>query len=269
MTSTKASISNPNAPSDGRAAVMEMNSNAEHKQANDGKGSPVNREHLVIFSEFSAVDVYPDGDLEKAFWTGPKRIRFDESAFSRTKHPETETLVASRWTYQYLYLAFWCHYQSLNTYQDEDPGPERWQLWEKDVVEVFINPTPDRPSHYYEFEVAPNNQWLDLEIDFTQHPFNDLHWNSGFRHETRIDAARHVWTVEMRIPVASMTAAEADSGTEWRANFYRCDGVESEASRRMLSWGALPLNLPEHSFHQPASFGTIRFIRAGGAKKRY
>ena len=245
---------------------MERDQGAEYRQANDGKASAVNREHLVIVSEFSAIDVDPDGDLEKAFWTGAKRIRFDEAAFSRTKHSKAETLVASRWTHQYLYLAFWCHYQSLNTYQGEDPKPERWQLWEKDVVETFINPKPDRPSHYYEFEVAPNNQWLDLEIDLTQHPFNDFHWNSGFRHETRIDAARHVWTAEMRIPVASMAATEADSGTEWKVNFYRCDGAGSEASRRSLSWGALPLNLPEHSFHQPASFGTLRFIAAGDAK---
>jgi hypothetical protein len=262
--STQVPISNQNATNDGSAAV-EGDQGAEHRQANDGKRPAVNRHHPVILSEFSAIDVDPDGDLERAFWTGAKRIRFDESAFSRTNHPEAETLVASRWTHKYLYLAFWCHYQDLNTYMDEDPGPERWELWEKDVVEAFINPTPDHPSHYYEFEVAPNNQWLDLEIDLAQHPFTDLHWNSGFRHETRIDVARHVWTAEMRIPVASMAATGAD-GTEWKVNFYRCDGAGPEASRHSLSWGALPLNLPEHSFHQPASFGIIRFIAAGGAK---
>ena len=258
--STKTAFSSPNGQSYGRAAVMDGETGAEGRQAHDVKQSAVNREHPVIFSEFSAVDVVPDGNLDKDFWTGTKRIQFDEAGFSRTRHTEARTLVASRWTRQYLYLAYWCHYQNLNIYEGEDPAHERWQLWEKDVVEAFINPTPDRPSHYYEFEIAPNNQWLDLEIDLTQHPFNNEKWNSGFLHETRVDAPQHVWTVEMRIPIASMAAAAAHPMTEWRVNFYRCDGAESGASRRMLSWGALPLKLPERSFHQPDSFGTIRFI---------
>jgi hypothetical protein len=244
----------------GRAASMDGKTDAEGLRTHNVKQSAMNREPPVIVSEFSAIDVVPDGNLDKKFWTGAKRIQFDEAGFTRTRHTEAMTLVASRWTRQYLYLAFWCHYQNLNMYGGEDSAHERWQLWEKDVVEAFINPTPDRPSHYYEFEVAPNNQWLDLEIDLTQHPFNDQKWNSGFVHATRIDAKRHVWTVEMRIPIASMTATEADPKKDWRVNFYRCDGTESGASRRMLSWGALPLNLSEHSFHQPNSFGAIRFI---------
>lgn len=239
---------------------MDETTGAEGRQAHGVKQSAVNREHPVIFSEFSALDLIPDGDLDKDFWAAANRIQFAEAGFSRTAHAEARTLVASRWTRQYLYLAFWCHYQDLNIYEGEDPAPERWQLWEKDVVEAFINPTPDRPTHYYEFEVAPNNQWLDLEIDLTQNPFNNTQWNSGFTHETLIDAQRRVWMVEMRIPIASMKAAASHPLTEWRINFYRCDGDEADASRRMLSWGALPLNLAENSFHQPDSFGTLRFI---------
>ena len=230
------------------------------------KQSAVSRAHPVILSEFSTVDVVPDGNLEREFWTGARRINFDEAGFSRKKHPEARTIVASRWTRQYLYLAFWCHYQNLNIYEGEDPAQERWQLWERDVVEAFINPTPDRPSHYYEFEVAPNNQWLDLEIDLAQQPFISEKWDSGFLHETRIDAQRHVWTVEMRIPIASMTAAAAQPMAEWRVNFYRCDGIGSDTPSRMLSWGALPLNLSENSFHQPDSFGTLRFISGSDAE---
>jgi hypothetical protein len=240
--------------------MMNGETSAAHKLVLDEKQPAVHREHPLIYSAFSFVDVAPDGNLEKDFWIGLKRIQFDRAGFSRTIHTEARTEVASRWTSQYLYLAFWCHYENLNMYEGEDPAPERWHLWEKDVVEAFINPTPDRPSHYYEFEVAPNNQWLDLEIDLARHPHNNEKWNSGFRHETRIDARQQVWTAEMRIPIASMTAAPIHPMTEWRANFYRCDGVEAGASRRMLSWGALPLNLHENSFHQPDSFGIIRFI---------
>ena len=55
----------------------------------------------------------------------------------------------------------------------------------KIVLPNFVNPEPARVNHYYEFEVAPNNQWIDLEIDKDKTPFNDAKWNSGFDHATR------------------------------------------------------------------------------------
>lgn len=215
----------------------------------------------VIESQFSGVDVVPDGDLGKKFWSSAKRVHFDEAAFTRKKYPKTETRVASRWTAKYLYLAFWCHYQTLNIYQGEDSAAERWELWEKDVAEVFINPQPENPSHYYEFEVAPTNQWIDLEIDLDRNPFGDPKWNSGFEHATRIDPVLHVWTVEMRIPVRSMKVERIRPNAEWKLNFYRCDGPGPESARRELSWSPVPRQVPS-LFHQPASFGTIRFAGA-------
>jgi hypothetical protein len=250
------------------SAAAHENSLALRKQAEGNRMPPSNSAPRVIVSDFSDVDVVPDGNLGKKMWSTAKRVRFDQAAFSRRTYPEAETEVASRWTTKYLYLAFWCHYQSLNTYEGEDTGPERWQLWERDVVEAFINPQPERPSHYYEFEVAPNNQWLDLEIDLTRVPFNDRKWNSGFEHVTRIDPVGHLWTVEIRIPAVSMTNEGIRPNAEWRINFYRCDGPGTDKSRRMLGWSPLPLNLPQKSFHQPASFGVLRFSSSGQATFR-
>src|SRR5882762_5949216 len=136
----------------------------------------------------STVDVAPDGDLSKTFWKNSDFVDFDQDAWGKSHYPEVSTRVKSLWTDSYIYFAFLGRYDSLNTYGDEDPGPERWQLWNRDVVEVFLNPQPERVQHYYEFEVAPNNQWIDLEIDKTKDPFNSASWNSGFEHATHIDA---------------------------------------------------------------------------------
>jgi hypothetical protein len=217
------------------------------------------RSPLVITSEMSTVDVVPDGDLEKETWSAAKRIQFAREAFGRTKCPRARTEVASRWTVDHLYMAFWCHYQSLNVYQGEDPTIKRWGLWERDVVELFINPRPEHMGHYYEFEIAPNNQWLDLEINLYRQPFNNPRWNSGFEHATKIYPKAHIWTAEMRIPMASITKVSPRHNDEWRVNFYRCDG-SAEQQRRYMSWGPLPRSLPQHLFHQPASFGVLRLI---------
>ena len=218
------------------------------------------RNHPVIVSTWASHDIRPDGNLKKPFWSAAQRVSFDQAAFVRTSYPQLETQVASRWTRDYLYLAFWCHYETLNVFEGEDPHKERWGLWEKDVVEAFIAPDSRRPSHYFEFEVAPNNQWIDLEIDLTKKPFNDPQWNSGFDHVTRVDAAQHVWTSEWRIPIAALTSSGIARGEVWHLNFYRSDGTDPH--RHNMSWGALPQKLPQNSFHQPKSFGTVHFVKS-------
>jgi hypothetical protein len=216
--------------------------------------------NLTMTSKFTPADFVPDGNLSKKVWKDAPRISFDQDRFGLTHFPDSEVQVASLWTPGYVYFAYWCKYRALNIYAGEDPAKERWELWNRDVVEAFINPQPERFPHYYEFEVAPNNQWIDLEIDLTKTPFNDAGWDSHFEHATKVDAGRKVWSVEMRIPVGSMKVNAILAGDEWRLNLYRADGPGDDTQRRFLCWSALPAG-PNKSFHQPASFGIIRFVK--------
>jgi hypothetical protein len=144
----------------------------------------------------------------------------------------------------------------LNVYEGEDVSKERLGLWDRDVAEVFLNPQPEIITHYYEFEVAPNNQWVDLEIDKTKEPFGDANWNSGFVHATKIDARNHIWTAELRIPLTSMKAASIGPGTLWRVNFLRAAGLGGDEQRLFLAWSSIPEG---RSFHVPSRFGILRF----------
>ena len=216
---------------------------------------------MILMANFLDADFVPNGDLDKDVWVKAERVRFNREAFRGTEHPEIETAVASLWTRQYLYLAYWCKYMALNFFEGEDPSVKRWELWTRDVVEAFIAPQRNQSSHYYEFEVAPNNQWIDLEIDLGSKQSPNVQWNSGFEHDTRIDAARRMWTTEMRIPVRSMGAEHVDQSADWRINLYRADGVGPDDERNLFSWSPLPL--ANGSFNQPDSFGVLRFIGPG------
>lgn len=242
----------------GTSVGYAMNKNAAFGSTSD---------HPTIVSAFIAKDFVPDGDLKKAIWSTAKSVHFDQSAYSESRYPDTETKVASCWSSQFLYLAYWCRYQELNVFEGEDPSKERWQLWTRDVVEAFINPDPQLPSHYFEFEVAPNNQWLDLEIDLTKTPNGDPHWNSGFTHAVRIDPAARVWTAELRIPVRSMKVERIRPGIDWKINLYRCEGSGDDKSRRLFSWGRLPIHTPGSTFHQPGSFGRLHFSHPRAARQ--
>jgi alpha-galactosidase len=210
-------------------------------------------------SRFSAEDFVPDGNLDKKVWQGAKRVRFDNDPPGQRHFPEAETQVASFWNATHVYFAYWCKYTTLNIYAGEDPAKERWGLWDRDVVEVFLNPAPERVNHYYEFEVAPNNEWIDLEIDLDKNPFNDSAWNSRFQHATRIDPKSHVWTCEMRIPVSALGIQVMQPDSAWRINFYRAEGPGDDAHRRFLCWSTIPGD--KLTFHVPTRFGTILFVK--------
>lgn len=206
-------------------------------------------------SRFSQTDFLPDADLTKPEWKHAEKVVFDTSYLPGETFPESRTEVASLWTKTHLYFAFSSKYTELCTYVGEDASLERWGLWERDVVEVFINPFPERMNSYYEFEVAPNNQWVDLYIDLDKNPFCDMIWNSGFDHATSIDELNGLWCCEIRIPLSSLGANRIEPGMEWRINFYRCDRSGDAAHRRSLAWSPTTVA----NFHTPECFGLIRF----------
>jgi hypothetical protein len=214
--------------------------------------------NVRINATSSPKDFAPDGDLNKDVWQKAEWIRFDHDMAGLHNYPQADTQVAAAWTASYVYFAFKCKYTELYVYEGEDPSKERWELWLRDVAEVFLNPEPERVNHYYEFEVAPNNQWIDLEIDKTKTPFNDAAWDSHFEHAARVDSKGHMWTCEMRIPASSMGVRSVQAGMEWRVNFYRMDGAGDFPQRRLMSWSTIPEG---NTFHVPTRFGIIKFLK--------
>jgi hypothetical protein len=213
---------------------------------------------LSISSKFSPGDFVPDGDLEKYVWRTADWVHFDHDMSGRQHYPQAETTVATVWTRHYVYFAYRCKYTVLNVFENADPAVEKWGLWNRDVVEVFINPQPERVNHYYEFEVSPNNICVDLEINKDRSPFNNASWDSHFEHATRVDSEHHIWTCEMRIPVESMGVKEIAAGAEWRLNLFRADGPGDDSQRRFLAWSTIPTGA---SFHVPTRFGIIQFVK--------
>src|SRR5262249_43256572 len=99
---------------------------------------------VVAETKHSSADFVPDGDLAKSAWKQANWLEFDNDASGKSHYPEVATRVTSLWTETYVYFAFSGRYEALNIYEGEDPNPERWQLWDRDVVEVFLNPQPGR-----------------------------------------------------------------------------------------------------------------------------
>ena len=149
-----------------------------------------------------------------------------------------------------------CPYEQLNLKPSPNASAETNKLWNWDVAEAFIGADFNQIRRYKEFEVSPQGEWIDLDINLEKpNHLDGWKWNSGFAVSARIDKAAHVWYGAMRIPFPAIDTRPAAAGNTLRINFFRCQGPP--ATRHYLAWQA-PMN---DSFHVPERFGTIQLVR--------
>ena len=188
-----------------------------------------------------------NGTLGDTEWTAAPATTLDQESESGRVRPEAATVVRALWDDQNLVLGFQCPFRRLTTLPGPDPTKERMGLWEGDVVELFVGRDAARPGRYFEFELAPDGQRLDVAVDL---PRKDFGWDSGFRGFVFVDLERRVWSAELAIPFAAIGGAPA-RGEVWRANLFRCD-------RDLGASLALRPTLAA-TFHRPERFAELVF----------
>ncbi len=187
-------------------------------------------------------------------WQNATPVTFCADWQGKNADPERDTEVRVLWSQQNLYLRFKCRFRDLFTFEDSDPNGRRDHLWDRDVVEAFLQPDPAREHFYREFEVSPNGMWVDLDI----FPGGLADLKSGLQRSVVVDEKSRIWTAELAIPIKSLTT-KFDPAAIWRANFYRVEGRKEP--RTYLAWQ--PTHTPQPNFHVPRAFGKLRFARAG------
>ncbi len=138
-------------------------------------------------------------------------------------------------------------------------------LWEEDVVEIFLWPDESFPV-YFEYELSPLNYELPIIIPNKNGTFLGwLPWNyDGDKrtiHATSVTGGQKEsgstitgWKAEFFIPyklLAPLVQEAPAPGTRWRANMYRID-YDNGAGH--FAW-----QKTEGSFHQYDKFGAFIF----------
>ncbi len=127
-------------------------------------------------------------------------------------------------------------------------------LWDYDVCELFVAPDPSTPTHYFEFEVAPTGEWLDVELHwYPDRRHSNWAYCSGMRTATRVEPEQ--LTLAMAIPWTAF-GREPRPDAAWLCNLFRCVG-DAGASRGYLAWQ--PTHTAEPAFHVPQAFASLRF----------
>jgi hypothetical protein len=167
--------------------------------------------------------------------------------------PGFRTELRSRWTDKNLYILFICPFRQLYLKPNPSTTTETNKLWEWDVAEVFIGTDFKDIKRYTEFQVSPQGEWVDLDIDRNSDPPNhNWQWNSGFEVKARVDNDRKVWYGEMRIPMDKIDKRAPKIGNLMRINFYRFQGPPPD--RKQIAWNPTGVN----NYHVPEKFGTLK-----------
>ena len=208
----------------------------------------------VVLSHKAPAESELTANADSTFWGSIQGISMDADYFGKSI-ANHRTEVRSRWTPSHLYLLYICNYEELNLKPNPSTAAETPQLWNWDVVEAFLGPDLANIQRYFEFEVSPQGEWIDLEIDRTgERRGGGAAWNSGMQAKARIDAARKVWYGEMKIPFDAMIGGPAISGRKFRAGFFRIAGRDPD--KKKISWQATGRT----TFHVPEKFSTLILV---------
>lgn len=199
-----------------------------------------------------------DGFPTPSSWEASAPLRFDADWQGKNADPERATEGRLLWTPEWLFLRFHARFRVITVFSDAESNGRCDQLWDRDVVEVFLQPDPSQLRRYKEFEVSPNGFWIDLDIA----PGEKHDLKSGLRRRVVLNQTDKTWVAELALPMKCLVE-RFDPAAVWKINFYR---VEGAAEPRFYSaWQATGTAAP--NFHVPEAFGDLVFVSGSSPRE--
>jgi Carbohydrate family 9 binding domain-like len=219
-----------------------------------GTASVLAADKPVAGAVYAAADVALATDPASAFWLAARPVYLEKDTQGRDV-PDFRTEVRIRWTTNNLYFLFTCPYDELYLKPSPTTSQETYELWNWDVAEIFIGANFTDIQRYQEFEVSPQGEWVDLDIDLHKpHHETGWTWNSGFEQNARIDRAAHRWYAAMKIPFSAIDHRPATTGKTLRMNLFLSEGRPT--NHHEVTWQP-PMS---NTFHVPERFGLLKLL---------
>jgi hypothetical protein len=205
----------------------------------------------VMQSSRADRDAGPDTNPSSEFWKSAPAVFAANDKFGKPM-PELKTEIRSRWTKDNLYFLFICPFHELWLKPDPSAKTETNKLWDWDVAEVFIGSDFEHIRQYKEFELSPQGEWVDLDINLdSRASAGGVKWNSNFATAARIDSSAKTWYGVMRIPWSAIDTRPPAPGNKLRINLYRQEGPPPD--RKQICWQPTQ----KITFHVPDAFGIL------------
>lgn len=194
--------------------------------------------------------------LKNASWKKAKEISIENYWSGEKANVERHAKAKLLWSNDALYIRFEAN-QTEPLSVSETPNLENktMRLWERDVCEIFVAPNPKKSDEYFEFEVAPTGEWLDLKIyQLSGGRETDFQYNSGMQSAAKVEENKISMAIKVEWKAFGKTPQANDI---WKGNLFRCVG--SGQTRGYLAWS--PTFTREPNFHVFEAFGEFQFIK--------
>lgn len=201
-------------------------------------------------------DDFAISELENKSWDKAKDILIDKYWSSKNAPEGRQFKAKLLWSDTALYVRFEANQKEpLIVSESANLTSKTRGLWDRDVCEIFLAPNKAEPRKYFEFEIAPNGEWIDLGIhQMPERRETDWNYASGMQSKSLIEkdkiwmAIKVEWKAFGKIPKA---------GDVCLGNIFRCVG--KDPTRGYLAWS--PTLTKEPSFHIPEKFGEFEFTK--------
>ena len=159
------------------------------------------------------------------------------------------------WSDEHLYIRFEARQEEpLIISKKPNRKSKTMNLWDRDVGEIFVAPDRANPRKYFEFEVAPTGEWIDVALDSTGgERVSDWDYASGMESAAKIET--DIVTMALKVPWSAF-GRKPRAGDVWLGNLFRCVG--KDPNRGYLAWSPTLTKTP--NFHVPERFGEFVFV---------
>lgn len=200
---------------------------------------------------------FPIDGLDDPAWEGTSQVLVSKYCSGKVAAKGREFSAKLLWSDTALYVLFEASQsEPLVVSEKPDTSQKTVGLWDRDVLEIFIAPDTSQRNKYFEFEIAPTGEWIDLGIDATsQKRKTDLDYESGMTSAAKIEKDKVVMAI--KIPWEAFGVPRPKIGDVWRGNLFRCVGKGE--TRGYLAWQ--PTKTAKPNFHVPEKFGEFEFVK--------
>jgi hypothetical protein len=213
------------------------------------------KEQSKIIVEYLKND-FPVSEFKNKNWNQAKEIVIDKYWSGEIAPPGRQLKAKILWSKTALYVRFEAN-QNEPLIVSETPNTKTKTrgLWDRDVCEIFVAPDRKEPRKYYEFEVAPNGEWIDLGIyQKSDERITDWDYDSRMQSAAKIDKGKVWMALKVEWKAFGVTP---EAGDIWLGNLFRCVGAGE--TRGYLAWQ--PTETKEPAFHIPGKFGEFEFVK--------
>ena len=196
-------------------------------------------------------------DLNNAAWNKAASVNID-TYWDGTQAPSGRRFIAKLlWSDKHLYVKFEAEQaEPLVISEKPNTSSKTMNLWDRDVCEIFLAPNKKEPRKYFEFEVAPTGEWIDVALNTTSGK-RVSDWGYASAMESSAAVGKETVTMAIKVPWKAFGKAP-QAGDVWLGNIFRCIG--KDPGRGYLAWS--PTMTPLPNFHVPERFGEFAFVDA-------